>query len=55
MADQQERLKAALDAMRKQQARIDRLERALASSEEPIAVVGIGCRFPGGVDGPEMF
>ncbi|GAA0345886.1 SDR family NAD(P)-dependent oxidoreductase [Actinoallomurus spadix] len=26
-----------------------------ANSEEPIAVIGIGCRFPGGVSGPESY
>ncbi|WP_329171715.1 SDR family NAD(P)-dependent oxidoreductase [Streptomyces sp. NBC_01477] len=28
---------------------------AAAAASEPVAIIGIGCRFPGGVDGPESF
>jgi epothilone polyketide synthase D len=27
----------------------------VAGSDEPIAIVGIGCRYPGGIDGPATF
>ena len=35
-----------------QQQRLEKLERA---QPEPVAIVGIGCRFPGGVEGPDSF
>src|SRR5829696_10244869 len=44
--------KQALLALRKMRARIDELERART---EPIAIVGAGCRLPGGITSPEAF
>ena len=35
-----------------QQKRLEKLESA---QQEPLAIVGIGCRFPGGVHGPDAF
>jgi acyl transferase domain-containing protein len=50
-AEYQNRLKTALLAMQKMRARLEQLENA---RREPIAIIGIGCRFPG-ADGPDAF
>ncbi|TVP47770.1 MAG: SDR family NAD(P)-dependent oxidoreductase [Gemmatimonadales bacterium] len=42
----------ALLGMRRLRARLDALERART---EPIAIVGIGCRFPGGASDPDAY
>ncbi|MER6363210.1 beta-ketoacyl synthase N-terminal-like domain-containing protein [Kitasatospora sp. NPDC001527] len=45
-------MKRAYLTMERMQQRIDAYERARS---EPIAVIGVGCRFPGGVGDPEAY
>ena len=47
-----QRMARALQAIEKLQARVSELQQA---STEPIAIIGLGCRFPGGGDSPAAF
>jgi len=50
--DRRTLLRDALRAVEEMQAKLDAAERR---RQEPIAIVGLGCRYPGGVTGPEDY
>ncbi len=45
-------LNQALFSLEKMQSKLDAIER---SKTEPLAIIGMGCRFPGGGNNPEVF
>ena len=52
MTDHQQQLQRASSALAKMKQRLLEQE---AKSSEPIAIIGMGCRFPGGVNSPQQF
>jgi acyl transferase domain-containing protein/acyl carrier protein len=57
-ADRRALLQNALQAITDLQARLDAVEQARrepAATNQPIAIIGLSCRFPGGADDPEAY
>ncbi|RKG93765.1 type I polyketide synthase [Corallococcus terminator] len=52
---QQERLKKAAVVIRRLEERLASLEQVEQQQHEPLAIVGMGCRLPGGADAPRTF
>ena len=50
--DRKALLKNALIALDEMQSRLDAMEH---SQHEPIAIIGIGCRFPGDANSPDAY
>lgn len=50
--DRKALLKNALQAIESLQAKLDAVQRA---SKQPIAIIGLSCRYPGGADDPEAY